>query len=240
VFDATANPSAAGPAFVQAVQAISGLTATQTDLTLPSSAIKSLPTHLTEHVTPTPDLGEGTVTFTADGNPISGCQDVRVTTTGVATCDTTFTKSGVLSLSATFSGDAELDTSTSLKQDLMVKDEPPSTMSLLVTDLTGKVLSTVMAAPGHVEWHVNASDIGATVAPAASAGSVPLIVNLPTNPSAKRVVKAATTDGKFTGITASASQVGTTLVGESTGTWTPTNGTPVLARARWVIGAPTN
>src|SRR5262249_9408115 len=182
-----------GPAFVQAVQAISGLTATKTDLNFPSSAITSLPTHLTAHVTPTPDLGEGTVTFTAGGNPIGNCQDVPVATTGVATCNTTFTTPAPLSWRATFSGDAELDTSTSPEQDLVVKDEPQSTMSLLVTDLTGKVLSTAIAAPGHVQWHVDTSDTNAIVTPAIPTGSVPLHVNLPANPSARRVVQAATT-----------------------------------------------
>jgi len=55
-----------------------------------------------------------------------------------------------------------------------------------------------MDGPGHVEWHVNASDTGATVTPATPTDSVPLIVNLPATPSDKRVVKATTTDGTWT------------------------------------------
>ena len=238
VFDATADPSAAGPAFVKAVQAISSLTATKTGLALPSSAIASVPTRLTARVTPTPDLGEGTVTFAADGNPVSGCQDVPVSTTGIATCDATFATSGTLSLSAAFSGDAELDKSASPKQDLMVKDEPRSTMSLLVTDMTGKVLSTVTAAPGHVRWHVSASGISVIVTRTGARLSLPFIAYVPANPSARRIIYATTADGRFAGFTGSASKVGTTLVGESTGTWKPAKGPSVLVHVNWVIGAP--
>jgi hypothetical protein len=52
VFDATSDPSAAGPAFVDAVQAITGRQATLAQLAVASTAVAGLPKQLTAHVTP--------------------------------------------------------------------------------------------------------------------------------------------------------------------------------------------
>ena len=58
---------------------------------------------LTAHVVPTPS--SGTISFFRDGKPIVGCQDVAVdTSTGNATCGTSFQLAGRLGLQAYYTG----------------------------------------------------------------------------------------------------------------------------------------
>src|SRR5205085_2657042 len=117
------------------VQAITGRQATQTQLTAPSTAVAGVPTRLTAHVTPAPDLGEGIVTFTGDGKPITGCSGVRVTSSGEATCDFVSADTGNVTVQATFSGDDALEPSNSSDHSIAVAIAWASTMTATVTDV---------------------------------------------------------------------------------------------------------
>ena len=55
----------------------------------------------------------GTVTFTADGTTIAGCEDVAVNGSGIATCTTNALPVGANAIVATFSGFDEYDSSVS-------------------------------------------------------------------------------------------------------------------------------
>jgi hypothetical protein len=137
-FDATADPSAAGPAFVQAVTKIaSALQPTQTALTLSTTNVQAgMPTTLTATVSPAPTDGE--VAFADNGNPILACEAQAVDATGTATCIVPFAAPGDHALTATYSGDATLDWSESAPQDLSVV-APRHTLTLVFQRADGTV-----------------------------------------------------------------------------------------------------
>jgi hypothetical protein len=240
VFDATSDPSAAGPAFVDAVQAITGRQTTETQLTVASTAVAGLPTQLKAHVTPAPELGEGTVTFTGNGAPVAGCTDVRVTTSGDATCDAVFTTARAVTIQATFSGDDALESSTSSGRNITIAVAQASTMTVTVTDLAGKVITSVNGKSATVTWKVSGGDTSAVAKSGVAAGRTTLNVNLPANQQAHKTVNFQSPSGTFTGVTGSASQIGPSLVGQSYGMWVKPDGTQTLALLQWALGAPTH
>ena len=111
-FDATSDPSAAGPAFVTAINAIvGGAQPTTTTVSLERTQVAAgQPVTLNAKVSPTP--GSGTVAFTANDVPIEQCQGAPVTSTGTASCITSFTTGGTVSIGAVYSGDDSYADST--------------------------------------------------------------------------------------------------------------------------------
>jgi hypothetical protein len=120
-FDATADPSLAGTAFVEAIQTIlTSLEPSATTLTASKSAlIAGEPVQLRASVAPATDAG--TVTFVANGEPLLTCQGEPLDAAGKATCTTIFASSGTYDIQAVFSGNDNLAYSTS--------DEVPVTVT---------------------------------------------------------------------------------------------------------------
>ena len=82
----------------------------------------------TATVTPAPD--GGTVAFKDAGTPISGCATQPVnTTTGIATCETSYPTAGAHAITASFSGspDTVYLPSTSPEDEIRVQPAPPPT-----------------------------------------------------------------------------------------------------------------
>lgn len=119
-FDATSDPSAAGPAFVTAINAIVGGTQpTTTTVSLEKTQVAAgQPVQLKAEVSPTPS--SGTVTFTANGVPIEQCQGAPVTSGGTASCTTSFETGGTASIGAVYSGDDRYADSTATPVSLSV------------------------------------------------------------------------------------------------------------------------
>lgn len=113
--DSSSSCSGAQPPYLQIAYAAAGtLTATVVAQPMSSTALSSSPTSpvvgqpttLTATIadTPTEVVPSGTVAFTSDGNPISGCSDTSVSSTSpyIATCDTSFPSASSFDLLATF------------------------------------------------------------------------------------------------------------------------------------------
>lgn len=119
-FDATSDPSAAGPAFVTAINAIVGGTqSTTTTVSLDKTQVAAgQPVTLNAKVSPAPS--SGTVTFTANGIPIEQCQGAPITSVGTASCTTSFATGGTVSIGAVYSGDDSYADSTAAPMPLDV------------------------------------------------------------------------------------------------------------------------
>ncbi len=137
-FDATSDPSAAGPAFVTAINAIVGSAqATTTTVKLDKTQVAAgQPVTLTATVSPVPS--SGTVTFTANGVPIEECQGEPVTSAGAASCVTAFAAAGAVSIGAVYSGDDSYADSTA----------PPVSLTVHGTCHTGVIRGGVTVPPG--------------------------------------------------------------------------------------------
>lgn len=81
----------------------------------------------TTTVSPTPD--SGTVAFTQDGNPISGCSAVLVSS-GQASCTAAYPHTGTFSIQATYSGHGNYQASTS---NVVAEAVNPATTSTVLT-----------------------------------------------------------------------------------------------------------
>jgi hypothetical protein len=92
------------PSAVQQLTIIAGTTTTTTSVSAsPNPAVAGQPVTYTARVAPVPN--GGTVYITANGNPILGCSGLPVnTSTGVATCTSTYLLAGSHNLAAGYSG----------------------------------------------------------------------------------------------------------------------------------------
>jgi hypothetical protein len=165
---------------------------------------------------------------------------VRVTTSGDATCDAVFTAARAVTVQAAFSGDDALESSTSSGRRITVAVAQASTMTVTVTDLAGKAITSVTGKSATVTWKVSGGDTSAVAKTDVAADRTALHVNLPANQQAHKTVTFQSPSGTFTGVTGSASQIGTSLVGQSYGTWMKPDGTQTLALLQSALGAPTH
>ena len=121
-FDATGDPSLAGPEFVQAVTTIA-TTYVPSQTALTSSANPaSVGASVTYSAQVSPIPSGGTMSFADGGDPILACQQADIDASGTATCTTSYSIPSTHEITAAFSGDEGLD--TSLSQDVTQTIEP--------------------------------------------------------------------------------------------------------------------
>jgi hypothetical protein len=124
------NFTGSGPAYAMqiaytahAVTATVVSRTTTTTVSAPASAAATKPVRLTATVTGAA-APAGTVAFSDNGGPISGCGSVALTPgmgdTSTATCTTSFTSAGAHAIIAKYGGNASFDTSTSGAQTVQV------------------------------------------------------------------------------------------------------------------------
>jgi hypothetical protein len=165
----------------------SGTTSTTTNLASnpnPSTAGQNVT--LTATVSPVNSPAPtGTMNFTSNGASISGCSAVAVSTSGVATCTTSFATAATYSLVATYSGDANYTGSTS------------NTVSQVVSGSSGSTTTKLVSTKNPSK--VNAAvKFGAQVSPKGATGTVKFTVNNTTVPSCSAVALATTSTATCT------------------------------------------
>ncbi len=205
---------------------------------------------LTATVSPTPD--GGTVTFTDNGNTISGCGSVAVAG-GVATCPTTFSTEGNHPLEAAYSGDSNFGTSHGTLNFFV--DHPTSNPSSGVYCNTGTITINTNTSPGTTPYpqHIKIPSTSATISDISL--TLPSI-NIPTgigffnfllvDPNGNKFVPLAGTGGygNATNVTFTLSDFGGSTVPNPTsgapasGTYLPTDDNTGLSFASSPDGPP--
>lgn len=235
-FDATADPSQTGPQVLAAVAAITSSTPTTTELDAPGSAIVSVPIQLEARVSPAPTLGEGSVTFVADGNPINGCVGVRVDVSGLARCTPTFDDVGDVHVQATFSGDDELETSTSEASTIAVRTLQRGQFELRALAPDGTPALDTGLQTGLVTWRTGA--LGTHGQATALAGRKRTSLQFALSARGNGLVHVNSPVGSFTALHATVAFVGGMLIGDASGVWRGSSGA-VPTTLHFLLGAST-